>query len=262
MNSIRTFFRYGVTLRACSPIWRIATVVLLVLAMGIRAETEQDELKVNLSKALNDLNISSKVLGVERAEIDGLFEVIIDNGSVFYTTDDGKYFLVGDLYEVHDIGLVNLTEEKRSADRKAKFDAVNVEQMIVFSPKGEVKDYINVFTDVTCFFCQKLHKEVSALNDMGVEVRYLAFPRGGLESEGARKLATAWCAEDKKGVLAKLKMGVALPVNACDEAPIESQYLLGVSLGVRGTPAIVTSSGMMIPGYKSAKELLKILGLN
>jgi protein-disulfide isomerase len=33
----------------------------------------------------------------------------------------------------------------------------------------------------------------------------------------------------------------------------------GQKIGVTGTPAIFTSSGFLIPGYKSPKELLEIL---
>ena len=45
-------------------------------------------------------------------------------------------------------------------------------------------------------------------------------------------------------------------------APVAAQYALGKSLGIRGTPAIVTSTGQMIPGYKPADELEQLLGLN
>ena len=41
-----------------------------------------------------------------------------------------------------------------------------------------------------------------------------------------------------------------------------AQYQLGSAMGVRGTPAIVTSDGQMIPGYKPAAELAQILGLD
>ena len=47
----------------------------------------------------------------------------------------------------------------------------------------------------------------------------------------------------------------------CDDNPIAAQYQLGQELGVRGTPAIVTQSGQMIPGYQSAEELMVTLGL-
>ena len=97
---------------------------------------------------------------------------------------------------------------------------------------------------------------------MGIEVRYLAFPRGGIPSEGASKLATAWCAEDQQTTLTELKAGVDLPLNECAGNPVAAQYELGQVMGVSGTPAIITSSGLMIPGYRPAADLAGILGLN
>ena len=132
----------------------------------------------------------------------------------------------------------------------------------MFAPPGETRDFITIFTDVTCFYCQKLHREVDQLNAMGIEVRYLAFPRGGIPSEGATKLATAWCADDQQTTLTELKAGVDLPLNECVDNPIAAQYELGQIMGVSGTPAIITSSGMMIPGYRPAADIAGILGLN
>ncbi|GIR72086.1 MAG: hypothetical protein CM15mP74_33370 [Halieaceae bacterium] len=185
------------------------------------------------------------------------------NGPLLYATEDGGYFFLnGDLHQVSEAGAVNLTEERRSLARKEQLAAVSLEDMVVFSPKGETRDYVSVFTDVTCFYCQKLHREVDQLNAKGVEVRYLAFPRGGINSDGAKKLATAWCADDQQTTLTELKAGVDLPVNDCADSPIAAQYQLGQEMGVSGTPAIITSSGMMIPGYRPAADLIVALGLD
>ena len=83
-----------------------------------------------------------------------------------------------------------------------------------------------------------------------------------MNSEGAKKLATAWCAKDQRTTLTKLKAGVDLPVNDCSDNPIAAQYQLGQDIGVSGTPAIITSSGMMIPGYRPAADLAVVLGLD
>ena len=193
----------------------------------------------------------------------GIVEVQVINGPLLYATDDGGYFFLnGDLHQVSVSGAVNLTEERRSLARKEQLAAVSLEDMVVFSPKGETRDYVSVFTDVTCFYCQKLHREVDQLNAKGVEVRYLAFPRGGINSDGAKKLATAWCADDQQTTLTELKAGMDLPVNDCADSPIAAQYQLGQEMGVSGTPAIITSSGMMIPGYRPAADLIVVLGLD
>ncbi|NCF20130.1 MAG: thioredoxin fold domain-containing protein, partial [Haliea sp.] len=62
--------------------------------------------------------------------------------------------------------------------------------------------------------------------------------------------------------LTRLKRKESVPENVCTPNPIADQYRLGQEMGVRGTPAIVTGTGQMIPGYQSADELMVTLGLN
>ena len=227
---------------------------------GASAQEVEDRMGAALSA------FAGQPIGIESVRpspAPGIVEVQVINGPLLYATEDGGYFFLnGDLHQVSEAGAVNLTEERRSLARKEQLAAVSLEDMVVFSPKGETRDYVSVFTDVTCFYCQKLHREVDQLNAKGVEVRYLAFPRGGINSDGAKKLATAWCADDQQTTLTELKAGVDLPVNDCADSPIAAQYQLGQEMGVSGTPAIITSSGMMIPGYRPAADLIVALGLD
>ncbi|MDC9435736.1 thioredoxin fold domain-containing protein, partial [Clostridioides difficile] len=55
-------------------------------------------------------------------------------------------------------------------------------EMIVYKAPDE-KHVITVFTDITCGYCHKLHEEMKDYNALGITVRYLAFPRQGLESQ-------------------------------------------------------------------------------
>ena len=235
----------------------------LMCALWITGASAQ-EIEDRMGAALSAF--AGQPIGIESVRpspAPGIVEVQVINGPLLYATEDGGYFFLnGDLHQVSVSGAVNLTEERRSLARKEQLAAVSLEDMVVFSPKGETRDYVSVFTDVTCFYCQKLHREVDQLNAKGVEVRYLAFPRGGINSDGAKKLATAWCADDQQTTLTELKAGMDLPVNDCADSPIADQYQLGQEMGVSGTPAIITSSGMMIPGYRPAADLIVVLGLD
>ena len=237
-------------------------LALLVISAGALASA--GDLKEKMAAALT--GFAGQPIGIESVRSSpapGIAEVQIENGPLIYATEDGAYFFLnGDLHQTRATGAVNLTEERRAVTRKEQLATVSVDDMVVFSPEGEPRDYIAVFTDVTCFYCQKLHREVDQLNAKGIEVRYLAFPRGGIDSDGAKKLATAWCSEDQQATLTELKAGVELPVNDCVDTPIAAQYQLGQDMGVSGTPAIVTSSGLMIPGYRPADDLAALLELD
>ncbi|MEH6583909.1 MAG: DsbC family protein [Halioglobus sp.] len=215
-----------------------------------------------LTSALETSNSGLEVQSVKNSEIAGLYAVQFVNGPLIYANATGDHFMVGDMFRVEADGFVNLAEQRRDGDRKDKIEAVAAEDMIIFSPAGEHRASITVFTDVTCFYCQKLHKEVPELNKRGVEVRYLAYPRAGVGSDGFRQLASAWCSDDPRDALTRLKSKQTVADNVCPGNPIADQYQLGQELGVRGTPAIVTDSGQMIPGYQSADELMVTLGLN
>ena len=96
----------------------------------------------------------------------------------------------------------------------------------------------------------------------GIEIRYLAYPRAGVGSESYRKIATAWCADDRQQAITMLKNRQSIPDNVCPGNPVADQFMLGQQAGVRGTPALVLEDGQMVPGYVSAVELVKTLGLD
>jgi thiol:disulfide interchange protein DsbC len=244
---------------------RIARLFLLPLlgALSLTIAAVGVGTKAKMVEALSAF--VGQPIGIDRVRpspAPGIVEAQVTNGPMIYATADGNhFFLQGDLHAYRSGEVVNLTEEGRVVERLALINAIETDDMIIFSPEGETRDYINVFTDVSCGYCQKLHREVADLNDYGIEVRYLAYPRAGVGSEGARELETAWCSDNPQEALTKLKSGTNLPKISCNSELIAAQYELGNKLGVRGTPAILTSDGRLIPGYQPASNLAKMLGL-
>ncbi|MFQ3323852.1 MAG: thiol:disulfide interchange protein DsbC [Pseudomonadales bacterium] len=236
----------------------IATVIfsgsVAALAPGIEATVKK---QMQISRA--DLIIES----VKQSPMKGVYEATLaGGGQVFYVSADGKHMMVGDLYQVAPGGLVNLTEQAQDIERKNLLASISKDDMIVFSPKGEVKASVTVFTDVDCGYCQKLHEEVPALNAKGIEVRYLAYPRSGIGSPSYNKIVSAWCANNQQDALTKLKLRQTIPTNICAGNPVAAQFALGGKMGVRGTPALVLESGRMLPGYMPADRLAAELGVN
>ena len=117
---------------------------------------------------------------------------------------------------------------------------------------------LTVFTDIDCPYCAKLHREVPQLNKNGITVEYLMFPRAGLGTPSFKKAVSMWCAEDNNKSMTEAKEGRPIDNKTC-ENPIKAQYQLGQELGVRGTPALITKTGKLIPGYVPADRLTKML---
>lgn len=226
------------------------------VAADVDPEVRQTLVK-NLERAGDDIKIGT----VEASPVSGLYKVQMLNGPTVYATQDGQYFIYGDLFKTASNGLTNVSEQERGSERVEALKKMGEDSTITFSPEGKTRAHITVFTDVDCGYCRKLHQEVPALNKMGIEVRYMGFPRQGVGSESYRKLTTAWCADNPQETLTKLKSNEKVPLEVCENNPVEEQYKLGQVLGVNATPAIVTESGELIMGYKPAAQLAQRLGL-
>lgn len=211
-----------------------------------------------LSSARSDL--SYRVLG--KAPIAGFYEVQVESGPVLYVSANGEYFFDGNLYQVNAGQFVDVRDMRLNGERQALFASRSTSDMIIFKPAGQTKAVMNVFTDVDCGYCRKLHREVPELNAYGIEVRYLAYPRAGIPSESYNKIATAWCAKNQQDIFTRIKNGENIPTSVCDDNPVAEHFTMGQNLGVTGTPSIILMDGTMIPGYKPAADLAKIFGLD
>jgi thiol:disulfide interchange protein DsbC len=191
----------------------------------------------------------------------GVYEVQVMNGPLLFVHEQGEYLFQGGLLQVKETGIVDTMDARQAIARSEVFATRSTDDMIIFKPEGESKAIMNVFTDVDCGYCRKFHQEVPELNAMGIEVRYLAFPRAGIPSSSYNKIAKAWCAEDQQDALTKVKSGRSVDVEVCEDNPVAEQYAFGTQLGVTGTPAIILMDGTLIPGYQPAKRFAEVLGL-
>ncbi len=123
-------------------------------------------------------------LGVQSTEIQASpvagMKTVLTHSGVLYVTDDGKHIIQGPMYDVSGAHPVNVTNKLLMSQLNAL-----EKEMIVYKAPDE-KHVITVFTDITCGYCHKLHEEMKDYNALGITVRYLAFPRQGLESRRSR----------------------------------------------------------------------------
>lgn len=221
-----------------------------------------DEVKDSINSGLQKGKPGIVVTEVEASPIPGLYKATIGDGPHVYVTGDGQYFIAGDVFQVKPGEIVNLTDQARNGDRAKAVASVDKEDMIIFSPdKEKVKKVLYVFTDVDCGYCQLLHSKMPEYNELGIEVRYLAYPRAGIGSKSANKLVSAWCADDPNEALTKLKERKPIPDKSCADNPVAEQYNLGRSIGLTGTPALVLENGELISGYLEPAKLAKALDL-
>ena len=221
------------------------------LAVPVPATALQQQTLTDVLAAKLDLVVTK----VSPSPIPGLFEVVTEQG-IFYANADGSHLIQGALYQVGDNGVVNLTEQAMASVRAAAINEF-ADDMIRY-PAADEKYAITVFTDINCGYCRKLHDELAQYNDLGISVNYLAFPRGGLNSQTYQQMVSIWCADDPAAAMSNAKSGGTIAAKTCANNVAE-QYELGGRLGVTGTPAIVFADGRMQPGYVPAAQLLNTL---
>ncbi|OED42076.1 hypothetical protein ACH42_12590 [Endozoicomonas sp. (ex Bugula neritina AB1)] len=246
----------------------LTSLLSIQMAVAAPVESKMASIEKAITTELKKLDASIPIETIKLSPMDGVYMVTLKGGHVLYTSANGKYLLRGDMLEVRGNGVVNLSEEVRNKANADLLKSLKVEDMIVFSPKGETKAVVYAFTDVDCGYCRKLHQEVAAMNDYGIELRYLAFPRGGERAPAYDKMVDAWCAADRKKAMTDLKTGKTIPAiedatkkKVCQDI-VESQQQLGMAMGVNGTPAMVLEDGQLIPGYRPADDLANMLKLS
>ncbi len=229
-----------------------------------------------------------------------ILEVVLVDGSIMHMTPDLNHFIYRDeLYQLGEDGPANVTQNRNNPKRAAAMAALADDKTVLFMAKGEQKALINVFTDIDCGYCQKLHQEVPRLNELGITVRYLAYPRSGIKNPQTGELTDSylkanyvWCQTDRKAAMStmkntqreismlgqRLRQGGAVMLEdqyraltaqmqeMMDKskdcgAPIAEEYSLGSEMGVTGTPAIVLEDGRLFPGYLPADELARRIGV-
>lgn len=226
--------------------------VLALLLVSPTVFSASDDAAVRA--ALHSINPGIQPGSVTPSSVAGLYEVV--NGPrLFYVTSDGKYMIQGDVIDIENRR--NITEARRVDIRTRAVDVIGEDNMIIFAPET-TEHTITVFTDIDCGYCRKLHGEMDELNALGIKVRYLFYPRSGVDTPSYYKAVTVWCSDDQKQALTDSKAGVTLPRKNCKN-PVKQHMAMGEMVGVNGTPTILLESGQIIPGYVPAKRLLRIM---
>ncbi|WP_111977655.1 bifunctional protein-disulfide isomerase/oxidoreductase DsbC [Algibacillus agarilyticus] len=232
--------------------FKVISTAVAVLALSFSSLAVDKATEQNIHQQFMKIGMMPK--NIEPSPVKGLLQVTTEKG-LFYFSEAGNFLVHGTIYNM-DKGMKNETESVLSVQRKSAVNDYS-DSMIEFKAKDE-KYVVNVFTDISCGYCRKLHNEMADYNNAGITVRYLAFPRGGVNSKAYNDMVSIWCADEKQTAMTNAKTSGAVVAKSCD-SPVSKHYELGGKLGVNGTPAIILQDGSMIPGYKPAADLLKIL---
>jgi len=213
----------------------------------------QQLLAANLAKS----GITAKITSVTATSMPNIYWVKAEGLPAFFTDAKGQYVVQGDIIKVGGAKPEHISANLQAQDAKASLATIDKKDMIIFPAKGQTKAAIYVFTDADCGYCRKFHSEIDEVNALGIEVRYLPWPRSEQTMPIMEKI---WCSSDRKKALTYAKLG--LPINAptCSN-PVRKIYELGANLGINGTPAVFDTEGHQLGGYVPPAELAQALNL-
>ena len=173
---------------------KLSTLLLALFTAASVSAAVDSEVAEQITERLTQSIPGLIVTEITESPILGLYEVRTNGQETIFASEDGTHLVVGELFKLGAAGVVNVSEQRRAAERARKLKAIPAENLITFKPDGEIKAVINVFTDIDCPYCRKLHDEVPDLNAMGIQVNYLAFPRSGPNTPSFAKAVSTWCA--------------------------------------------------------------------
>ena len=226
---------------------QFALSALLIMASAV--STAADEYP-EIEQRLESLVPNAADLVISETPMRDLMQVRI-GGDILYMSVYGRYLFQGRVIDLE--ARRDLTEAAMSAVRREQLQALDAAQFVSFGP-DDAEFELLVFTDPDCGFCRRLHEKMDEYNQLGIRIHYLAFPRAGEGSVTYNNMVSIWCADNRQAAMDIAKAGRTPRAATCDN-PVMAQYRLGQSLGVTGTPSLMTFDGDIIPGYVPPEQL-------
>ncbi|MHC1481044.1 DsbC family protein [Frateuria aurantia] len=242
--------------------WWPALAIFLPMLACAQAQVAASSPEMVVRQALLAASPGLKIDSITPAPLPG-FHQVIARGRMVYVRDDGRYMFDGRLVALA-APARDLSQPAWSAFRRQQLATIPAADRIIFAPV-KPRYRVTVFTDVTCGFCRELHRHIAEINQLGIEVDYVAWPREGLLTTAGRPTPVAtemddvWCATDRKATYEAALMRAEAPPAAHCASPVQRQYAVGTRIGVSGTPTIIAEDGRELGGYLAPQALLQAL---
>jgi thiol:disulfide interchange protein DsbC len=225
------------------------------LAFGAIAAHAADTAQTTqtITDALHKVAPQAKLQSISESKIPGFYNVVTD-GHVILMSGDGKYLIEGHAYDID--ARTDLMHEGMTEARKEGLAKIAPDKKLIFAPPNP-KYTVTVFTDVDCPYCRQFHKQIAEYNRLGIAVEYVLYPLS-IHPGADKKAQTVWCEKDRNAAYTNAMNGQALPQKTCSN-PIAEVTSIAASMGIDGTPAVLTSDGTQLGGYVAPAQLAQQL---
>lgn len=204
-----------------------------------------------------------RVLKVELSEIPGLWVVEVEkNRQKFplYVDFSKEYVFTGNVIRLKD--KQNLTAQRMAELNRVDVSKIPVGESILLGRKTARTKAV-VFTDPDCPYCKRLHNELKAVvrRDPDIAFQIKLFPLKMHPNAYAVSKAVL-CSKNPLETLESHFEGKKIPPAPapCDAKGLDAGIAAAQQLGINSTPVLVLPNGVVLPGFKSADDILRLLG--
>jgi len=233
---------------------KLATLALAATLMF--AATAQANESV-IRKALTAQFPSANIASVKKTPYSGLFEVYLD-GQLIYVDAKAQYVFAGDVIDLK--SRANLTQERLNRLQAIDWNTLPLKDALK-TVKGRGERKLVVFSDVDCPYCRKFEAELAKIDN--ITVYTFLYPIEGLHPKAVQTSKQIWCAPDRNKAWDEYITRGTIPGNDGKCAnPVDTTIALGNKLKVSGTPTLVFTNGVRVPGMVPAAQLERLLAAN
>lgn len=242
--STRLSTRFSTRLRTAA---RASLIGMASVACGL-AFANEATIRAQLPKKLPDL---PAIKSVQKTPINGLYEVVLGDADVIYTTADAKYIFQGDLIDIDN--KISLTEQRVEALTKVRFANLDFKNSFKIV-RGNGKRHMAIFEDPNCGYCKRFEKQLKTIDNVTVHMFLLPI----LGNDSVAKSANIWCAKDKgKTWLNWMTKDITPPKNMakCDTSALTANVQFARKHRINGTPLTIFSDDTRVGGAVSMRQI-------
>lgn len=220
-----------------------------------------------------------RVLNVEFAEVPGFWVVDAEKGGQkfpIFIDFSKSYILAGSVIKI--ATGEDLTQKRISklnngkppapaapatppAARKIDVASIPYADAIILG-KADAKTRVVVFTDPECPYCKKLHVELKEVVQADPNIAFFIklMPLVKIHPNAYGIAKTIVCSANPLSVLEASFSGAPIAPSACPTTKIDESMKTAAGIGIVSTPTLILPDGSILPGFKKAADLLKLLG--
>ncbi len=215
-------------------------------------------------EVLRVLDPDIKVLSVEHAPVEGLWEVAIDSRGgkgMVYIDFAKKNILIGNILNI--ATKTNLTKKKFDEINRIDPSLIPLDDALVMGDP-DAKYKVIVFDDPDCPYCAKLHLEIKQVIEKRKDIVFYLkmFPLRQIHPQAYEKSKTIVCEKSNEKAIKLLEDAYAkkeVPKPSCDTKVIDENIELAKKLGITSTPKLIFGDGRTAGGAIKAEELIKLI---